>query len=72
MNENSDSYKRGIHLGMPVHCYENGNMVAANWFADVVLTLLLPIVGFNGAVLIYDGGYWPALWFWLFSNQEEW
>jgi hypothetical protein len=69
---NQGTYEKGIHLGMPVRCYHDGGMEAANLFADLVLSLLLPIVGFNGAVMLYQGSYWPALWVWLFSNEEDW
>ena len=67
-----DSPQKGIYLAMPV-LVTGDTCTGANWFADAVLSLLCPIVGFNGAVLVYtDCSYWSALWHWLFSDQSKW
>lgn len=64
---------KGILLGMPVHLTEDGGCQGANLVADVLLTyLLIPLCGFNGAVMRYEGSYWPALWLWLTDDVEDW
>jgi hypothetical protein len=30
----------------------------------------VPTLWFNGALMQYEGSYWPALWYWMFGNGE--
>lgn len=63
---------KGIHLAMPVEVMSDGSCRGANLLSDLQLTyVLLPVCGFNGWVMPYEGSYWPALWDWLFGDLGD-
>jgi len=66
------SKRRGILYGMPVILTDDGGCTPANWFAGIVVDVMVTLFGFNGAVLEYeDGNYWGALWSWMTGRGIE-
>lgn len=63
-------YEKGLLYGLPVRVYEE-RCEPDGWLAGWLLDFLVTVFGFNGALMLYDCGYWEALWFWLFKWKPE-
>ena len=62
---------KAILLGFPVVLTDGGGCTPAGPISGFFLDLLLPVFGFDGAVMPYDGSYLAALWHWLFADWMD-
>lgn len=57
--------QRAIVAGLPVLVSPEDQCTPANWFAGLLLDFFVETFGWNGAIYVYHGSYWKALYCWL-------